>query len=208
MAIRKRKRTVTDPTGTTDLVMNTSTATTDGDSTTTTTTTRSTTIGGDLHNIWPLWYLLGGLAVGFGWLWGNTLQIQTSEAWILQLKSGIALAPHFAILGQITDFFGGTLTQSQVIADTWGWGNQFIILICSIGIEFPAHTPKAQRRAAWFGWGCLLFIILNSLADFSYSALGGFWQQLAFAGICLMMSFFFGLLSLHLMITGLSRMRS
>src|SRR5712691_2869663 len=92
----------------------------------------------DQHHIWPLWYILGGLAVGFGWLWGNTVQIQTSEAWILQVKTGIDLAPHLAILLQITDFFNGNLTQSQVIADTWGWGNQFIILICSIGVEFPA----------------------------------------------------------------------
>lgn len=178
--------------------------------TTTTTVTKSTVkgTGDDQHHIWPLWYILGGLAVGFGWLWGNTVQIQTSEAWILQLRTGISLAPHFAILLQIADFFNGNLTQTQVIADTWGWGNQFIILICSIGVEFPAHTPTARKRASWFGWGCLLFIILNSIADFSYSALGGFWQQLAFAGMCLMMSFFFGLLSIHLIITGLSRMRS
>lgn len=162
----------------------------------------------DPHNIWPLWYILGGLAVGFAWLWGNTVQIQTSEAWILHLRTGIDLAPHFVILLQIQDFWNGNLTQNQVIADTWGWGNQFIVLICSIGIEFPAHTANAKKRAAWFGWGCVLFIILNSLADINYSALSGFWEQLAFAGMCLMMSFFFGLLAIHLIITGLSRMRS
>ncbi len=126
------------------------------DATTTTTVTKSTSKSAveDHHHLWPFWYILGGLAVGFGWLWGNTVQIQTSEAWILQLKTGIDLAPHFAILLQVADFFNGNLTQSQVIADTWGWGNQFIILICSIGVEFPAHTPTAKRRASWFGWGC------------------------------------------------------
>lgn len=179
---------------------------TTSNATTTHTTARHTSE--DIHNIWPLWYILGGLLVGLAWLWGNVVQIQTSEAWILHLKSGIDLIPHFAILLQIQDFWSGNLTQSQVIADTWGWGNQFIVLICSIGIEFPAHTPTAKKRAAWFGWGCLLFIILNSLADISYSALSGFWEQLAFAGMCLMMSFFFGLLAIHLIITGLSRMRN
>ncbi len=155
---------------------------------------------------WGLVYLLGGLAVGFGWLWGNTVQLQTSEAWILQLSTGIQLAPHFAILLQVADFFNGHLSQPQVIADTWAWGNQFLILICSIGVEFPAHSPATKKRSAWFGWGCALFILLNALADYSYSALAGFWEQLAFAGMCLMMSFFFGLLAIHLLISGLSRL--
>src|SRR5215475_6890589 len=98
-----RRRNSTNPSTSTNEATN---GNTPADTTTTTTVTKSTTQGGgDPHNIWPLWYILGGLAVGFGWLWGNTIQIQTSEAWILQLQSGIALAPHFAILGQIAQFF-------------------------------------------------------------------------------------------------------
>ena len=50
--------------------------------------------------------------------------------------------------------------------------------------------------------------ILPIAADFTYSAFGGFWEQLAFAGMCLMMSFFFGLLSIHLLITGFSRLQN
>lgn len=157
-------------------------------------------------HVWGLLYLVGGVVVGSFWLWGNVVQIQTSEAWMLQLQ-GTSLVPHVAILRQITDFWSGVLDQHHVIADTWGWGIQIVLLICSIGIEFPALNEAAKRRATWFGWGCLLFIILNSLADFSYGASYGFWEQVAFVGITLMMSFFFGLLALHLIITGLKEIK-
>lgn len=160
----------------------------------------------DHHGVWPLAYIVGGLLVGSFWLWGNVVQIQTSEAWMLQIQ-GASLVPHFAVLMQIMDFWSGNLSQHEVIADTWGWGVQLVLLICSIGIEFPSQSEIGKRRAAWFGWGCLLFIVLNSLADFSYGTAYGFWQQIAFVGITLMMSFFFGLLSLHLIITGIAKMR-
>lgn len=37
----------------------------------------------DHDHIRPLWSILGGLAVGFGWPWENIVQIQTPEACFL-----------------------------------------------------------------------------------------------------------------------------
>lgn len=160
----------------------------------------------DHNGIWPLAYIAGGLLVGSFWLWGNVVQIQTSEAWMLGIQ-GASLVPHFEILQQLSSFWSGGLDQRHVISDTWGWGIQVVLLICSIGVEFPSHNEASKRRSNWFGWGCILFIVLNSLADFSYGSAYGFWEQVAFVGITLMMSFFFGLLALHLIITGLAKMR-
>src|SRR5882724_6332948 len=149
----------------------------------------------------PFALLLIGTVVGFFWLWGNLTQIQTSEAWILQTQYGISLIPHFDLLLQLKNFWTGNLTQSEIIADTWGWGVQLILLVCSVGIEKPqlfihrkynngqsfpdSLARNARTRANVFKMVSLVLIALNSIADFNYSGTAGVWGQIAFALITL-----------------------
>jgi hypothetical protein len=145
--------------------------------------------------------VFAGAVLGYFWLWGNTVQLATSEAWFFHLNN-VTLAPHFSIVLQVTDFWSGFNSQ-DTIAYTWAWGIQVLLLVFSIGIEWPMQTPAGQTRARWFKYGTLVCVVLNSLADFFFSAVYGFWEQLAFVGITLMMSVYFGLLGLHLILTGL-----
>lgn len=152
-------------------------------------------------HVWPVFKMFAGGALGYFWAWGNTVQLATSEAWFLHLK-GVVLAPHFTIIWQVTDFWSG-FDPKYVIAYTWAWGIQVLMLVFSIGIEWPVRTPAGLRRARLFKYGTLICIVLNSLADFFFSSSFGIWEQLAFVGITLMMSFFFGLLGLNLILSGL-----
>ena len=172
----------------------------------------------------PVAYILIGLIVGFFWIWGNLVQIQTSEAWMANVSSsGVSLIPHFALVAQLASFWSGNLTQDQIIADTWGWGIQIILFICSVGIERPqmlihrkynkgvAFSEGASKTAEWRGniyiSVSVILIALNSIADFKYSSAGDFWHQLAFAGMTLVMSFYFGLISIHLIVAGWTEFR-
>jgi len=174
----------------------------------------------------PVVLLALGIVVLFFWLWGNLTQIQTSEAWMLHLQSGsqtFSLLPNFSLFTQISAFFTGSLSGPALIADTWGWGIQIVLLVCSIGIERPqlfitrkynktlpfseSVAKSARSRAAIFKFVAVAMIILNSVADFSYSAADGLWGQLAFSAITLTMSFFFGLIAYHLIDAAISEMR-
>lgn len=137
--------------------------------------------------------LLAGLLIGYFWLWGNAVQIQTSEAWILGSRD-VTLSPRLDLFLQVTQFWGGHLGVRTMIAYTWGWLNQVILLGFSLGIEL--HIG-GRSRAQIFKWGSIIFIVLNSLADLNYGdVFGGTWQPWAFAGLTFMGSFFFGLLAI------------
>lgn len=155
-------------------------------------------------HVWPIFKVGAGTALGYFWLWGNSVQIATSEAWFSHLK-GVTLSPHFGIIMQVTDFWNGFASEN-VIAYTWAWGIQVLLLVFSIGIEWPVFTPAGIARARWFKYGSLACIALNCLADFFFASNYGFWEQLAFTGITLMMSFYFGLLGLNLILSGLKEM--
>jgi hypothetical protein len=155
-------------------------------------------------HVWPIFKVFAGGALGYFWLWGNTVQLATSEAWFNHL-SGVTLTPHFGIIMQVADFWNGFDAQNT-IAYTWAWGIQVLLLVFSIGIDWPTNTPQGKARAQWFKYGSIVCIALNSLADFFFSSQYGLWEQLAFTGITLMMSVFFGLLGLHLILSGLKEM--
>jgi hypothetical protein len=171
----------------------------------------------------PIVYFIIGAIVLFFWAWANLMQIQTSEAWMLQQQVGLSLTPHFELLGQLTAFWAGKLTPAQQIADSWGWGVQIFLLVCSIGIERPqmffhkkynanidisaSVSRSANRRASIF-WALSIFlIVLNSIADFNYSGTVGFWGQVGFCIVTLGMSFYFGLLGFQMIAAGLHGMK-
>ena len=156
------------------------------------------------HFLWGVVLIAVGLLIGYFWLWGNAVQIQTSEAWIIGSPTNVNLSPHLDIFLQVTQFWGGHLNYREMIAYTWGWLSQIILLAFSIGIEF--HIGGRGRARAW-KWCSIFFIVLNSLADLNYGgAFGGTWQPWLFAAACFMASFFFGLAGIGLIVEGVKRL--
>lgn len=154
------------------------------------------------HIVKGIFLICLGILVGYLWLWGNALQLTTSELWILGIPKGMQLniAPHLTVFLQIREFWSGNLSLRQVIAYGWGWLNQVILLVMSVGVE---HALVSKKRATVFKWICGLFVVLNSLADLSFgNAFGGQWQPWAFAAICCFATFSLGVAAVGLIVEG------
>lgn len=156
------------------------------------------------HIAWGILLIAAGLTVGYFWIWGNAIQIQTSEAWIGGKFQGLSLAPDFSLFLQ-TQLAGLEHASFRMaLAIFWALTNQVILFIFSIDMEMHFVVGKI-RRSIW-RWGGALFIIFNSLADLSCGGyFGGTWQPWAFAGLTFMASFFFGLVAIGLIIQGLKQ---
>lgn len=82
----------------------------------------------------PIVYLILGVILFIAWLAGNSMQIQTNEAWVLSHGVGV-LHPDLMIWRQIGNIWSGNMTVGTSIAFIYGWGVQLILLTCKIGIE-------------------------------------------------------------------------
>ncbi len=84
--------------------------------------------------IFPPWvhFLVGIIMLG-AWIIGNIMQIQTTQAWILQ--SNLSTKPDFTIFGQFAQFFSGAMDPRHVVAFVSAWGAQIILLCCKIGLS-------------------------------------------------------------------------
>ncbi len=163
----------------------------------TTTQQTTTTI---IKNRSPLLLILvGGMAILF-WLLASMLQIQTSEAFILQ-GPAVSLAPNWAILRQPLDLVQGRLSVDVAKSVMWGWGIELIYLICIVGYEVAHESVKASNKslAKWFRTGLIALIALDAYTDYTYGNLAsGPWGQFAFALITSFIVAFFGIVGVRL----------
>src|SRR5258708_33544745 len=143
-------------------------------------------------NIPILKLLLGVVLVGF-FLLALMLQIQTSEAFILN-GPAVSLAPNWGILKQPVELAQGSLTTDMAKAAMWGWGIELIYLVCVVG-EVTVHG----RLHGWFKTGAFILVVFDFWTDFQYGSLAsGTWGQIAFAGITSFIVAFFGILGLNM----------
>ena len=206
-----------------DLTPSTSTNTA---ATTSAATTKKTTLAADDHrHSWrtvpPIVYLALGLCVAAFWLGGNLMQIQTTQAWMLGgAVNGHTLVPSLHTFSQIGDFLNGKLSLRMAIAFLASWSIQRLETVCEVGIErsqlfvhkrfsrpetVSESTAKVARdMAGFFRTASILLIGIDSISDFSYAAALGFWQQVLFTGVSFLTCFFFGIVAIHLITTGLS----
>src|SRR5947207_9683409 len=98
----------------------------------------------------PLPLLLVGCALLLFWILASTLQIQTSEAFILK-GPAVSLAPNWGILRQPFELIGGQLSIDTAKAAMWGWGIELIYLVCIVGHEVADEGVRDSnhRLAAW-----------------------------------------------------------
>jgi hypothetical protein len=96
----------------------------------------------------PLPVLVVGLALLVFWMLASTLQIQTSEAFILR-GPAVTLAPNWGILKQPAELVQGSLSTDVAKAAMWGWGIELIYLVCIVGYEVAHESVKASNRTCW-----------------------------------------------------------
>lgn len=144
-------------------------------------------------------YFVGGLAALTGWLAGTSVQIWTSEMWMLSATgvnvNGSTLRPHFEVLLQFIAFWGGGLTQEQIVPYCFGYACQLALIAFSIGMELPKTSPAAKKRSTFFAWACLGLVVINSIGDAFYARNYGFLGAVGFALGMIFMTFCCGLLA-------------
>jgi len=156
----------------------------------------------------PYAYFIAGALAGVVYIGATAVQLQTSELWIETAISGAkvtdALMPHFSVFTQVFAFWYGGLTQEQVVPYIVAWGIQAALVLFSIGLEVP-HVGRG--RAELFGSACLVMIVVNSLGDWNYASMYGFWGQVGFTGALFVMTFCFGFASILAVARGIAVMR-
>jgi len=141
----------------------------------------------------PILRLVLGAILILMFLLATMLQIQTSEAFILNGQA-VGLSANWAILKQPFELAQGTLSLSMAKAVMWGWGIELVYLVCVIG-EVSVHG----RLGGWFKTGAFILVAFNFWTDFQYGSLAsGVWGQVAFAAITSFIVAFFGMLGLNL----------
>jgi hypothetical protein len=96
----------------------------------------------------PLPPLIIGLALLALWLVATLLQIQTSEAFLLD-GPVVSFVPNWGILTQVPDLVQGKLTPDLAKATLWGWGIELVYLMAMVGYEL-AHegVSRANHKLA------------------------------------------------------------
>jgi hypothetical protein len=147
----------------------------------------------------PLPPLIIGLALLALWLVATLLQIQTSEAFLLN-GPVVSLVPNWGILMQIPDLVQGKLTPDLAKATLWGWGIELVYLMAMVGYEL-AHEGVSRANhqlASVFQTLSIGIVAFDAYMDFRYGSLAsGFWGQVGFAAMTSFIVLFFGLVGLR-----------
>ncbi len=133
---------------------------------------------------WPplVYFILGGALFAI-WCLGTSVQVLTSEAWMMhQSMSQI----NFTAWGQLWDALRGQLHSEMYVPFTFGWGVQFALIVFSIGIELP-RDPAWRYWLAWLVVGGLIFV--NACGDWNSSSAYGFWGQCGFSLVVFFITF-------------------
>src|SRR5215469_5056253 len=147
----------------------------------------------------PLAPLVVGLALLALWLVATLLQIQTSEAFLLNGPT-VSFVPNWGILTQVPDLVWGNLTPDLAKATLWGWGIELVYLMAMVGYEL-AHEGVSRanhKLAGVFQTLSIGIVAFDAYMDFRYGSLvSGFWGQVGFAAMTSFIVLFFGLVGLR-----------
>jgi len=131
----------------------------------------------------PLVYVILGFALGGIWALGTSVQVLTSEAWMME-KSMNQI--NFSAFGQLWQVVRGHLAPEMLVPFMFGWGVQFALIVASIGIELPRH-PAWRYYLAWVA--VIGLIAVNSCGDYVSSNTYGFWGQCGFTLVVFFVTF-------------------
>ena len=126
------------------------------------------------HPLQSLLYVIIGLGTLGIWALGTSVQVLTSEAWMMHESMSQI---DFSAFGQLWQALRGQLLPEMYVPFIFGWGVQFALIVASVGIELPRH-PAWRFYLAWI---VVIFLIgVNSCGDFVSSSQYGIWGQCGF----------------------------
>ncbi len=141
----------------------------------------------------PILKLLLGVALVLLFLLALMLQVQTSEAFILN-GPPVKLAANWGVLRQPIELAQGQLSIDMAKAVMWGWGIELIYLVCVVG-EVSVHG----RLGGWFKTGAVTLVAFDFWTDLQYGQMAsGMGGQIGFAGVTAFIVAFFGVVGLDL----------
>ena len=138
----------------------------------------------------PLVYFVLGLILGGFWALGTSVQVLTSEAWLMH-KALDKIS--FNAYGQLWEAVHGNLAGGMLVPFFFGWGVQLALIVSSVGVELPKKPAWRWYLAA--GSSAAL-IIANSCGDFASSSGYGFWGQVGFATVVFFLTFVAAILTI------------
>ncbi len=131
----------------------------------------------------PLVYVILGIVLSCIWALGTSVQVLTSEAWMMHREMRQI---NFTAFSQLLDAITGKLPPEMLVPFMFGWGVQFALIVASVGIELP-HDPRWRY---WLALVCVVgLIIVNSCGDFVSSSVYGFWGQCGFTIVVFFVTF-------------------
>jgi hypothetical protein len=141
----------------------------------------------------PILKLALGVVLVLFFLLALMLQIQTSEAFILNGKA-VGLSANWAVLKQPFALAQGTLTLDMAKAVMWGWGIELIYLVCVVG-----EVAIQGRLSGLFKTGAVVLVLFDFWTDMQYGTMAsGIGGQIAFAAVTSFIVAFFGYVGLEL----------
>jgi hypothetical protein len=149
----------------------------------------------------PILRLVLGVILVIFFLLALMLQIQTSEAFILNGPT-VTLAANWGVLRQPWDLFHGMLSLDMAKAVMWGWGIELVYLVCVVG-----ETSVGGRASKFFKTGAILLVGFDFWTDLNYGSMAsGLGGQIAFAGITSFIVAFFGVIGLNMIFSAIMEM--
>lgn len=159
------------------------------------------------------WAMLGFAAfTGIFWFIATQMTINTSEVWYLTNGYGqhlaanqVTLMPHFGLVDQFRDLFGGANTSAQQAALLYAWFQEAFTVIFSVGgVHYAlqvvnkkggatagiAVAKQAQARNYVFNGGMIVTFAWDAYTDYVYGS-GNDIARIAFTTGQGLVSFFF-----------------
>ncbi len=169
-----------------------------------------------VHVIWGL-LLIGVFVIG------SMLQVQTSEAWMLNASDPGVWIPNMNLFSQFPQFWNGHMDAHHAIAFIFAWGVQVVLITCKIGtMRVQAHVMKkwggstsvhpemvANAKHRGWGWDILsgLLILFNSIVDCIYAWSLGPIQAIVFMLVLFLNNFYAGTHGIQNVAGGIAEMR-
>jgi len=152
-------------------------------------------------NVPILKLVLGIVLLGF-FVLALMMDVQTSEAFILNGGKVAVTSLNWNILRQPIDLAQGNLSIEMAKAVMWGWGCLLIYLVCVVG-----ETTIQGRLGGIFKTGAFLIVAFDFWTNMNYGTLPSGWGgQVGFAVITSFIVAFFGVLGLNLIFSATAEM--